>query len=129
MFFLKKHTNTLCTLTDLTAIECFSKKKKKMLMFLVYTFFSYQNLAYSFIYIELQKNKTNQWINERYQALSITNLFLSSNWLERECWDLFGIYFKNHKDLRIILTDYQQLLQFPLKKEEKNIILNTNIHF
>lgn len=37
---------------------------------------------------------------------SASNIYNSASWLEREVWDLFGIYFKNHPDLRRILTDY-----------------------
>ena len=37
---------------------------------------------------------------------SITKLFPSSDWYEREAFDLFGIKFEGHKDLRRLLTDY-----------------------
>lgn len=37
---------------------------------------------------------------------SITKLHPSADWMEREAWDMFGIYFYNHPNLRRILTDY-----------------------
>lgn len=46
------------------------------------------------------------FINEISTVPSIYNIFINSNWWEREIWDLFGIYFINHPDLRRILTDY-----------------------
>jgi len=37
---------------------------------------------------------------------SVAGLFPSANWYERETWDLFGVFFSDHPDLRRILTDY-----------------------
>ena len=47
---------------------------------------------------------------------SLCNIFPSANWLEREVWDMFGIFFANHSDLRRILTDYG-FSGFPLRKD------------
>ena len=46
---------------------------------------------------------------------SLTHFYSSSNWLEREVWDFFGIFFYKHGDLRRILTDYG-FDGFPLRK-------------
>lgn len=47
---------------------------------------------------------------------SLTSLFKSSDWLEREIWDMFGIFFFDHPNLRRILTDYG-FTGFPLRKD------------
>lgn len=47
---------------------------------------------------------------------SISTIFFSANWLEREVWDMFGIFFSNHCDLRRILTDYL-FVGYPLRKD------------
>ena len=55
-------------------------------------------------------------INEIDNLESITSIHKSSNWYERECYDLFGIKFINHPDLRRIMTDYN-FEGHPLRKD------------
>lgn len=54
--------------------------------------------------------------NEFTAISSVVTLFSSANWIEREIWDLYGINFLNHPDLRRILTDYG-FEGFPFRKD------------
>lgn len=54
--------------------------------------------------------------NELLAVNSVVTLFKNANWAEREIWDLYGIKFLNHPDLRRILTDYG-FEGFPLRKD------------
>jgi len=55
-------------------------------------------------------------IDEFTPVFSIVNLYLNANWLEREIWDMHGIFIDEHPDLRRILTDYG-FEGYPLRKD------------
>lgn len=60
--------------------------------------------------------RVKTFVNEVTPLVSITSLYPAANWWEREVWDLFGVFFQNHPDLRRILTDYG-FQGHPLRKD------------
>jgi len=59
--------------------------------------------------LSLQYNsrvRVKTYTDELTPIQSITSVFAGANWYEREVWDMFGVFFANHPDLRRILTDY-----------------------
>ena len=56
------------------------------------------------------------YLDEFSVVPSSTNIFKSSSWMEREVWDMTGVFFENHPDLRRILTDYG-FEGYPLRKD------------
>jgi len=55
-------------------------------------------------------------VGEEEGIETVSKEYVSAGWLEREVWDMYGVYFKKHKDLRRILTDYG-FSGYPLRKD------------
>ncbi|HZS83387.1 MAG TPA: NADH-quinone oxidoreductase subunit C [Stellaceae bacterium] len=53
-----------------------------------------------------QRIRVKVTADEETPVPSVTGLWSAAGWFEREAWDLFGIYFSDHPDLRRLLTDY-----------------------
>ena len=103
--FLK--SNEKCKFKQLIDIAGVDYPDNEKRFQLVYLFLSHENN----IRIKLSiKFEIDQVIN------SITKIFPSANWMEREVFDMYGIKFKNHPDLRRILTDYG-FKGHPLRKD------------
>jgi len=95
ILFLK--TNDKCRfkqLIDITAVD-FPKNEKRFKI--VYLLLSHENNLRIII---------SSSIDESISVPSITKIFPSANWMEREVFDMYGISFADHPDLRRILTDY-----------------------
>ena len=76
---------------------------------------------FSLIYVLNSINTTSRLlISLTFSAntiiMSLSSIFKSATWLEREIYDLFGVFFFKHNDLRRILTDYG-FKGFPLRKD------------
>ena len=81
-------------LIDITAVD-YPENSKRFKM--VYLFLSHQFN---------QRIIISSLINENEVVSSLTKIFPSANWMEREVFDMYGVKFKDHPDLRRILTDY-----------------------
>ena len=95
LLFLKTNSATkFRQLIEITAVD-FPEKDKRFKM--LYLLLSHENN--SRIIIEY-------YIREDEIIPSVTSIYPSANWMEREVFDMYGIEFKDHPDLRRILTDY-----------------------
>ena len=95
ILFLKTNQDTkFRQLIDITAVD-YPENSQRFKM--VYLFLSHefnQRIILSYL------------INENEVVQSLTNIFPAANWMEREVFDMYGVSFKDHPDLRRILTDY-----------------------
>ena len=91
-------------LIDIAGVDYPSEEKR---FHLVYLFLSHEKNIRIKVSIKFESNK---------KIPSITKIFPSANWMEREVFDMYGIEFNNHPDLRRILTDYN-FKGHPLRKD------------
>jgi len=91
-------------LSDLTVVDYIENKKRFEVVYMLLS------LKYNI------RVRIKTYVDETVKLQSISSIYSCSNWLEREVWDLFGIYFLNHSDLRRILTDYG-FESYPLRKD------------
>ncbi|TNF22012.1 MAG: NADH-quinone oxidoreductase subunit C [Rhodobacteraceae bacterium] len=103
--FLRNDPNCqFSTLIDITAVDYPARQKR---FDVVYHFLSmYQN----------HRIRLRLGVREEDMVPSITGIHPSANWFEREVFDMFGILFSGHPDLRRILTDYG-FRGYPLRKD------------
>ena len=103
--FLKTNIDTkFRQLIDITAVDYLENPKRFKI---VYLFLSHEIN---------QRIILNYFINENEVVSSLTKIFQAANWMEREVFDMYGIKFKDHPDLRRILTDYG-FEGYPLRKD------------
>tara|TARA_Y100000741_G_C18161913_1_gene521543 strand:+ start:95 stop:709 length:615 start_codon:yes stop_codon:yes gene_type:complete len=91
-------------LIDITAVD-YPKNEKRFK--LIYLLLSHENNL---------RIVVNTSIDTKDEPPTLSKIFPASNWMEREVFDMYGITFKDHPDLRRILTDYE-FKGYPLRKD------------
>jgi NADH dehydrogenase (ubiquinone) Fe-S protein 3 len=95
MSFLKYHTAAEFTMVcDITAVDYPTKDQR---FEVVYNLLSVRHNS---------RIRVKTYADEATPVPSITGLYDGANWYEREVYDLFGVFFVGHPDLRRIMTDY-----------------------
>ena len=105
VLFLKNNNQTkFKQLIDITAVDYPENERRFKLVYLLLSHEFNSRIILDF------------FINENEIVTSLTSVFPSSNWMEREVFDMYGVKFKDHPDLRRILTDYG-FKGHPLRKD------------
>ena len=103
--FLKNNENLKCRqLVDITAVDYPQSELRFKIVYLL--------LSHEFNF----RIGIEYFIKEKDTIESLVSIFPSANWMEREVFDMYGVLFKNHPDLRRILTDYG-FKGHPLRKD------------
>tara|TARA_B100001029_G_scaffold170005_1_gene165430 strand:- start:113 stop:706 length:594 start_codon:yes stop_codon:yes gene_type:complete len=104
LFLKNNETTKFRQLIDITAVD-FPQNDKRFK--LVYLFLSHEYNTRLIL---------DCYINEEEVVPTTTKIYPAANWMEREVFDMYGIVFKDHPDLRRILTDYG-FEGYPLRKD------------
>jgi NADH dehydrogenase (ubiquinone) Fe-S protein 3 len=74
---------------------------------LLFTYYFFKQIVYNLLSIRFNRRiRVKTYTDELTPIESICDVHSSANWYEREIWDMFGVYFTNHPDLRKLLSDY-----------------------
>ena len=93
--FLKSNDNTkFRQLMDITVVDYPENSQRFKVVYLFLSHEFNQRIILSYL------------INENELIPSLTSIYPAANWMEREVFDMYGVKFKDHPDLRRILTDY-----------------------
>ena len=93
--FIKSNENTkFRQLIDVTVVDYPENTKRFKVIYLFLSHEFNQRIVLSYL------------INENELIPSLTSIYPAANWMEREVFDMYGVKFKDHPDLRRILTDY-----------------------
>ena len=105
LIFIRDHTNTrFKSLLDITAVD-FPEREERF------------EVIYNLISIQHNSRIRVKTLLDEYTSIdSVTSLYSSANWYEREIWDIYGIYVANHPNLRRIMTDYG-FEGYPIRKD------------
>jgi len=105
MNFIKKHIGLQFSLLSCISGVDFIGKEYRFCI-------SYDLLSLVFA----QRLRIKTFLNEITPVTSVVSVFPCANWWEREVWDMYGIFFENHPDLRRILSDYG-FEGYPMRKD------------
>ena len=95
ILFIKSNKNTkFRQLIDITAVDYSEKTQRFKIVYLFLSHEFNQRIILSYT------------ISENLVTPSLTAIYPAANWMEREVFDMYGVKFKDHPDLRRILTDY-----------------------